>query len=92
MLTHAPVTDFCLLCVPVIVIARVRMPLVRKLRLIAMFCLGAICCVTSTVRIVFIHRSSRDFTCKIPLSRPALPLPPTALMTSMAPMMSAHKS
>lgn len=58
------ITDWFLLPVPIIIIWRLQMPLSRKIRLIAVFCVGFISSVASIMRNVLTERIGDDFTCK----------------------------
>ena len=59
------VTDWFLLPIPLIIIRRLQMPLVRKLRLMFVFCIGLISSVASIVRIIRSERVTADLTCKL---------------------------
>lgn len=63
------VTDCFLLPIPLVIIRRLHMPLVRKMRLMFVFCIGLISSVASIVRIILSERVTADLTCK-----PLIPL------------------
>ena len=57
------VTDFILFCVPIYIILRVRMSWGRKLRLVMLFGLGAVCVTASIVRTTLAGQgSAEDYT------------------------------
>ena len=62
------ITDWFLLPVPLIIIWRLQMPWSRKIRLMAVFCIGFISSVASIMRNVLTERLGSDITCKLLVS------------------------
>ncbi|KAI9679202.1 MAG: hypothetical protein M1817_005221 [Caeruleum heppii] len=60
------VTDFLLLCVPIIVLSRLHMSWVQKLRLMAVFALGAVSCIAAFMRLGIGAKPARDRTYDFP--------------------------
>jgi len=58
------ITDFALLCVPIIVVCRLQLPVKKKFRLCIVFCVGGVSCIASVVRNVIILHPTTDLTCK----------------------------
>jgi len=54
------VTDLALLCVPIVILARLRMPFWNKMRIISLFALGAISTLASILRNIAIFRYNDD--------------------------------
>ena len=57
-------TDWLLLPVPLIIIARLQMSLSRKIRLMAIFCVGFVSSLASIMRNILIARIGGDATCE----------------------------
>ncbi|PQE30516.1 integral membrane protein [Rutstroemia sp. NJR-2017a WRK4] len=55
-------TDVALLCVPITIVIRLRMPRAKKYRLIAIFAVGGMSTLASILRNVFISKDQGDFT------------------------------
>ena len=57
------VLDFCLLCTPIIILWKVRMPLQKKLRVWAMFGLGSVSCLAAVMSLITAKALKDDDSC-----------------------------
>jgi hypothetical protein len=61
------VLDYCLLLVPIVVIWRIQMSWAKKIRLFAVFGIGALACIGSVMTLVSKFKLKEDILCEHPI-------------------------